>query len=62
MYELGKGVPQDFNSAVEWYQRAAAQGDSNAQYNLGVLYQLGEGVAQDYTESANWYSEAAKPR
>lgn len=25
MYELGDGVPQDTNKAVEWYQRAAAQ-------------------------------------
>jgi TPR repeat protein len=33
---------------VSWYRKAAEQGLSEAQYNLGVMYANGEGVAQDY--------------
>jgi uncharacterized protein len=27
-YELGKGVPQDYATAVSWYRKAADQGDA----------------------------------
>ena len=34
MYENGEGVPKDAAKSVEWYQKAAAQGNPNAQYAL----------------------------
>jgi len=37
MYDKGKGVPQDYKQAVEWYRKAADQGDARAQLNLGVM-------------------------
>ena len=39
MYEEGRGVEQDYATAVEWFRKAADQGDANAQYNLGVMYE-----------------------
>ena len=37
MYELGKGVKQDYAKAVKWYLKAAKQGDKNAKKALGWL-------------------------
>jgi TPR repeat protein len=41
-YKLGRGVPTDLNIAQSWYQKAAQQGHSQAQANLGlILFQNG---------------------
>ena len=40
-YEFGTGVEKDEQKAAEWYQKAAEQGDVQAQYNLGVCYDNG---------------------
>ena len=37
-YDNGEGLEQDFKEAVKWYQKAADQGDADAQYNLGSRY------------------------
>jgi TPR repeat protein len=59
MYDKGQGVEQDFKEAVKWYQKAADQGDVDAQFNLGVMYAEGEGVEQDYVTAYTWYNIAA---
>jgi hypothetical protein len=33
---------------VYWYQKAANQGQAEAQYNLGIAYTFGKGVLKDY--------------
>ena len=38
MYEHNPGVPQSFKKALVWYRKAAEQGHSVAQRNLGVMY------------------------
>ena len=43
MYDNGTGVPQDYAQAVEWYRKAAGQGNAAAQYNLGLMYANGYG-------------------
>ena len=43
-----------------WYHRAAKQGFTNAQYNLGGMYEFGLGVTEDYAEAAKWYRKAAE--
>ena len=53
------GVTQDFSEAVKWYRLAAEQGNSDAQYSLGLCYQGGEGVPQDDSEAAKWFFKAA---
>ena len=35
-YDAGEGVATDLNVAVNWIQKAAAQGNASAQFNLGA--------------------------
>jgi TPR repeat protein len=51
MYSNGKGVPQDYAKAAEWYAKAAIQGHYSAQFELGNLYLRGQGVAKDLREA-----------
>ena len=37
LYYNGRGVLQDYKEAAKWYQLAAAQGDADAQNNLGMI-------------------------
>ena len=37
-YESGNGFGKDYDKAIYWYTLSAEQGNSNAQYHLGVLY------------------------
>jgi TPR repeat protein len=60
MYEAGKGVPQDDETAVKWYKLAAEQGLVEAQYNLGGMYDYGRGVPQDDETAVKWYRLAAE--
>jgi TPR repeat protein len=47
-YYSGKlGFPQDFTLAREWYEKAAAKGNSWALCNLGYVYAYGRGVEID---------------
>jgi TPR repeat protein len=59
LYDFEKGVPQDFATARQWYEKAAAQGHAGAQNNLGRLYEFGHGVTQDYVRAYMWYNVAA---
>ena len=44
---------------VEAYRKAADQGDSDAQNNLGNMYYNGEGVPKDAVQAGSWYRKAA---
>ena len=35
LYQNGRGVAQDYAQAVEWYRKAAEQGDAMRNINLG---------------------------
>jgi TPR repeat protein len=59
MYEIGRGVPQDYRLAALWYRRAAEQGYVRAQHLLGLLYDRGQGVPLDYVEAHKWLNLAA---
>ena len=52
-------MPQDYAQAQAWFEKAAAQNDPRAQYELGVLYLEGKGVKQDYTQAQTWFDKAA---
>jgi len=60
LYDFGKGVPQDYGQARDWYLKAADQGFADAQFNLGLLYDFGKGVPQDYGQARDWYLKAAE--
>lgn len=53
-YEGRFGVSQDYAQAVEWFQKAAEQGEIHAQYNLGMCYLRGHGVPQDLVLGYVW--------
>ena len=58
-YYNGEGIPQNYAKAVEWYQKAADQGDAVAQFNLGFCYENGQGVYKSKKEALKWYQKAA---
>ena len=60
LYEMGRGVPQDYAESVKWFRKAAEQGYLKAQINLGSMYYHGLGGPQDYTEAAKWFRKAAE--
>ena len=51
---------QDMNEAVKWYRKAAEQGNSSAQCNLGICYYKGQGVAEDNEQAIKWFRKAAE--
>ena len=60
MYANGRSVQPDLAQAVQWYRKAADQGNAGAQYALGVMYDLGRGIARDYSQAVLWYRRAAE--
>ncbi len=60
IYSLGvEDVRQDWAEARRWYEKAAAQGNAEAQYNLGMMYEQGKGVRQDYAEARRLYEKSS---
>ena len=59
MHEKGIGVAKDEKEAVVWYGKSAAQGNSAAQFNLGVMYENGRGTAVDFAKAHEWYRKAS---
>jgi TPR repeat protein len=47
MYATGQGVAKNYAMAVKYYQLAADQGDTAAQFMLGLMYATGQGVAKN---------------
>lgn len=58
-YARGKGVPQDYATAVEYLRRSADQGYVYAETDLGSYYARGLGVKQDFATALEWYRKAA---
>ena len=58
-YQLGIGVPQNYELAANWYLRAAGQGHPRAQHLLGLLFDRGLGVERDHVEALMWLNLAA---
>ena len=63
---VGKGSPWDKTKTGRALRKAAAQGDANAQYRLGLLYAGAGwtgpnryGVLQDFEEAVFWWKKAA---
>ena len=58
-YVQDSDVEHDEAEAMRWLRQSAAQGDVEAQTNLGLLYALGRGVERDDAEAVRWYQQAA---
>jgi len=59
LYAAGKGVPLDFERAVQWYRRGIEVRSIPASFGLGVLYERGNGVPRDTTKAMELYYDAA---
>ena len=60
-FEAGGGVATDEFKAMEWYRKAAEQGNANGQYDLGLMYKNGKkGVAKDEVKAVEWLRKAAE--
>jgi hypothetical protein len=59
MYFNGRSVLRDDAQAVDWWRKAAAQGQGAALQNLGVAYSTGRGVGRDLVQAAQWWRKAA---
>ena len=46
--------------AVEWYRKAAEQGDAWGENNLGAMYATGRGLKQSDVKAVEWYRKAAE--
>ena len=57
---LDAAIKGDYATALEEWIPLAKQGDSESQYNLGVMYENGQGVSQDDQEAVKWYQSAAE--
>lgn len=58
MYEEGKGVPQNDETALSWLFKAAEKGDTEAPWDIARRYAKGIGVPKDTAVAAEWYVEA----
>ena len=54
-------APQDYKTAFMWFEKAALQGHSRAQYFLGWMYQNGQGTVKDINKAKYWYSNSSYP-
>ena len=59
MYTNGQCIEQSYETAAEWYRKAAEQGNAGAQYSLGFMYENRQGVEQSYKTAVEWYRKAA---
>ena len=57
MYAKGRGVAPDLAQAVQWYRKAAEQGEADGQFNLGDAYANGTGVKPDPPQAMPWRIE-----
>jgi len=65
MFANGRGLPQNYVAAADWYRAASEQGVPVAQFMLGMAYDKGQGVPQDYVLAYKWLNIAtarATPR
>ena len=59
LYNKGGSVQRDDKVAANWFEKAANQGNAEAQYQLGYLYEQSQ-LPKDYKVSASWYQKAAQ--
>jgi TPR repeat protein len=58
-YFVGRGVVQDLQQSVYWFEMAANAGAPQAQMQVGYFYDAGIGVARNPALAAHWYQLAA---
>jgi TonB family protein len=59
IYMKGEGLPQNSAKAMEWLEKADAEGNSWVENNIGWILAQGEGVPKDSAKAMGWYRKAA---
>lgn len=58
-YAEGKGVCQDYQKALYYYNKAVDLGSREAYNNLGYMYSSGKGVERDYYTARRYFQKGA---
>jgi uncharacterized protein len=58
-YSSKKGVIEEYQKALGWFEKAAAAGNAKAQYYLGLMHYEGKGVKTDYNKAVEWFTKSA---
>ncbi|KAF9098139.1 hypothetical protein BGX23_006944 [Mortierella sp. AD031] len=59
LYMERRGTTPNYKLAMDWFLKAAEQGDPRGQRRIGYLYYHGYGVMQNYSTAMEWYRKAA---
>lgn len=59
-FATGGGVVADLEAAVFWYEKASAQGNGDASFNLALMYFLGEGCKRSKKKARSLLKNAEK--
>jgi len=59
MFATGDGVPNDYDEARRWFEKAAAAGNDDSMVHLAVLHANGWGVPRGYAEARRWLEKSA---
>ena len=60
MYANGENGFKDYIEAFDWYKKAAKQGNSEAQLNLGLMYAKGKYVFKDLRKAKYWINKVCE--
>ena len=58
-YLLGAGISRDIDMAIDWYSRAAENGSSEAQNELGFIYSSGRYLEENLEKAVYYFKQAA---
>lgn len=58
VYFFGQGVPQDYRTALGWFEKAALQGCFEAYVPVAQMYEKGMGAPADLGQAYMWYNIA----
>ncbi|KAJ3097081.1 hypothetical protein HDU97_005289 [Phlyctochytrium planicorne] len=60
MYSTGTGVEVDYTQSANYYKASADQGNSVAQWSLGLCFEEGLGVEKDLKQAIQWFTKSAE--
>jgi TPR repeat protein len=59
-YERGDNVSVNYQTAMDWYRKAAEAGYPPAELSLGIMYMSGRGTPKDPKTAVDWFRRAAE--
>lgn len=61
MYCTGIGVDKDTSKGIEYWEKSAANGDSDAMFNLGMCYEQGfHGITKNIDKAVYWFEKGSE--